>query len=121
MSSPTAIKTVAIVGATGNLGKLVTNALFDTKNFSITVISRFGLESILPTDPSINIRQGDYSSPAFLADAFAGIEAVIFCLHHTSVPDLEIKLIEAAAAAGVKWVFPTEWAPLDKKMFVNSS
>ncbi|PVH78166.1 NAD(P)-binding protein [Cadophora sp. DSE1049] len=109
MSSPTSIKTIAIVGATGNLGKFVTNALLSTKKFAITAISRSGSESTLPTDSSVTIKQGDYSSAAFLADAFTGIEAVVFCLHHTSVPDLEIKLIDGAAAAGVKWILPTEF------------
>ncbi len=108
MSSPATIRTVAIVGTTGNLGKLVTKAMLDTNRLSVTLISRSGSESTLPTDPSVKIKQGDYSSPAFLADAFAGIEAVVLCLHHTSVPDLEIKLIEGAAAAGVKWILPTE-------------
>ena len=115
MSFPTTIKTVAIVGATGNLGKLVTTALLDTQNFSITATSRSGSESIFATDPSIEIKQGGYSSPAFLANAFAGIDAVVLYLHHTSVPELATEVIEAAAAAGVKWIFPTECVPLDTK------
>ncbi|KAH7412831.1 hypothetical protein BKA64DRAFT_731109 [Cadophora sp. MPI-SDFR-AT-0126] len=109
MASLTTIKTIAIVGATGNLGRLITNALLSTNKFAITAISRSGSESTLPTDPSITIKRGDYSSPEFLADTFAGIEAVILCLHHNSIPDLEIKLIDGAAAAGVKWIFPTEF------------
>ncbi len=104
------IKNIAIVGAGGNLGSLVVNALLDAKRFNITIISRTGSESSFPTDPSITIKQGDYSSAGFLAEAFAGIEAAIFTLHWSAIPELEIKLIEAAAEAGVKWIVPSEYA-----------
>lgn len=96
------IKNIAIVGAGGNLGSLVTKALLEAKKFNITIISRAESKSSLPADASITVKQGDYTSAEFLVEAFAGIEAAIFTLHWSAIPELEIKLIEAAAEAGVK-------------------
>lgn len=103
------IKNIAIVGAGGNLGSLITKALLEAKKFNITIISRAGSESSFPTDPSITVKQGDYISAEFLVGAFAGIEAAIFTLHWSAIPELEIKLVEAAAEAGVKWIVPAEY------------
>jgi hypothetical protein len=102
------LKNIAVVGA-GNLGSLVIQSLITTKRFNITIISRSGSSSKFPTDPSVTIKQGDYGSSSFLSSAFAGQEAVILTLHHSAIPDLEITLIEAAAAAGVKWILPAEY------------
>jgi nucleoside-diphosphate-sugar epimerase len=109
MASP-AIKNIALVGASGNLGSLVLKNLVQSrKPFSITVLSRSGSKSAFPADPSITVKTGSYESASFLESAFAGIDAVILTLNHSAVPDAEIRLIEAAAAAGVKWIFPTEF------------
>lgn len=102
------LKNIAVVGA-GNLGSLVIQSLIAVKRFNITIISRSGSSSKFPADPSVTIKQGNYGSPSFLSSAFAGQEAVIFTLHHSAIPDLEITLIEAAAAAGVKWILPVEF------------
>jgi len=40
---------------------------------------------------------------------FTSQDAVVFALHYTAVPELEIKMIEATAAAGVKWILPVEF------------
>lgn len=34
---------------------------------------------------------------------------MVLALHFSAVPELEIKLIEAAAEAGVRWIVPTEF------------
>jgi saccharopine dehydrogenase-like NADP-dependent oxidoreductase len=108
MTEETHLKNIAVVGA-GNLGSLVIQSLIATKRFNITIISRSGSSSKFPTDPSVIIKQGDYGSPSFLSSAFAGQEAAILTLHHSAVPNLEITLIEAAAAGGVKWILPVEY------------
>ncbi|KUJ19446.1 NAD(P)-binding protein [Mollisia scopiformis] len=106
----THIQNIAIMGATGNLGSLVVKHLLQShKKFNITAITRSDSTSTLPDHPSLIVKKGDYSSPEFLASAFAGQEAVIFTLYHTAVPEQEVKYIEAAAAAGVKWILPVEF------------
>lgn len=70
---------------------------------------RLRLQIQFLTDPSITIKRGSYDSPEFLASAFAGIDAVVLVLNFRAVPEMESKLIEEVAAAGVKWIFPTEF------------
>lgn len=109
MAAP-AIKNIALVGAGGNLGSLVLKNLIQSrKSFNIAVISRSGSKSAFPADPSITVKTGSYDSASFLESAFAGIDAAILTLNYNAVPDGEIRLIEAAAAAGVKWIFPAEF------------
>lgn len=103
------IKNVALVGASGNLGSLVLKSLLEAERFLITIVTRSDSTSKFPNDPSITIKQGSYESPEFLKSAFAGIDALVLTLHWSAVPETEIKLIEAAASVGVKWIFPTEF------------
>lgn len=109
MASPSQIKNVAVVGATGNLGTLVVSSLLAAQKFTITAISRNPPSTPFSASPSLVIKTGDYSSPSFLSEIFTNQDAVVLTLHWSAVPDLEIKLIEAAAAAGVKWIFPVEY------------
>ena len=105
------IKNVALVGASGNLGSLVPKSLIEACRFNITILTRQESSSSasFPKDLSITIKQGSYEDPSFLASAFANIEAVVLALHWSAVPVTEIHLIEAAAAAGVRWIFPAEF------------
>lgn len=109
MTTPSQIKNVVVVGATGNLGTVVTKALVEAKTFSITAVSRNPPSASFPSSPSLTIKTGDYTSPSFLSKIFAGQDAVVFTLHYSAIPDLEIRMIEAAAEAGVKWIFPVEF------------
>ena len=91
------------MGATCNLGSLAISCLAASK-FIITAISRN-----TPSTPSLIIKTGDYSSPSFISKIFTNQDAVVLTLHWSAVPDLEIKLIVATAAAGVKWIFSVEY------------
>jgi hypothetical protein len=109
MATSSQIKNVVVVGATGNLGTVVIKALVEAKNFNITAVSRNPPSTAFPTSSTLTIKTGDYASPSFLSEIFANQDAVVFTLHWTAVLDLEIKMIEAAAETGVKWVFPVEF------------
>ncbi|PQE21153.1 isoflavone reductase family protein [Rutstroemia sp. NJR-2017a BVV2] len=61
------------------------------------------------TDASVVIKEVDYDLPESLKAALTGIDALIIVLNIGSIPDTEYKLIEAAAATGVKWILPTEF------------
>ena len=104
------INNIALVGAGGNIGSLVLkNLLASSLKYNITIVSRLDSKSTFPEDPSITIKAGSYASDSFLASAFSGIDAVVLALHFDAIPDTAIRLIKAAAAAGVKWIFPTEF------------
>lgn len=103
------IKNVAVVGATGNLGTLIVKALIEAKKFNITAVSRNPPSTPFPSSPSLTTKTGDYESSSFLSEIFTGQDVVVFALHYSAIPDLEITMIEAAAEAGVKWIIPCEF------------
>ncbi|PQE10766.1 Isoflavone reductase protein [Rutstroemia sp. NJR-2017a BBW] len=104
----TEIENIALVGATGNLGKYVLKHLLSSANqLNITVLTRS--VSSAQTDSSVVIKEVDYDLPESLKSALTGSDALIIVLNIRSIPDTEYKLVEAAAATGVKWILPTEF------------
>jgi hypothetical protein len=91
------------------LGSLILKSLLSAKRFKITAITRESSSSVLPTDGSITIQKGDYDSPSFLHAALSGQDALVLVLEYKALVQPQIKLIEAAAGAGVKWILPTEY------------
>lgn len=102
----TGLKNIAIVGGSGNLGAPTVQHLLASNRFTITAISR--AESTATFPPGVNIVKGDYQSPNFLKSALAGQDALVLIFGFSSM-DQQFIFLEAAAAAGVEWVFPTEF------------
>ncbi|CAI6341364.1 unnamed protein product [Periconia digitata] len=100
------IKNVAIVGATGRLGKFLTSALLDKKSFNITAITR---SNSGPPPPGVLVATVDYSDPSTLVSALRGQEVLIITMSRAAPPDQQSKLIDAAATAGVPYVIPNEF------------
>ena len=97
------IKTVAVAGATGNLGPSVVDQLVKA-GFSVTALTR---QSSTSTPPSgIKAIPVDYDSVASLTTALKGQDAVVSTLSHMTNA---IPLIDAAIAAGVTRVLPSEF------------
>ncbi|OIW22736.1 NAD(P)-binding protein [Coniochaeta ligniaria NRRL 30616] len=101
---------VAVVGATGNVGFPILKALasahppFD----SITVLTRSppANPSIFP--PSVTIKTADYTSHSDLISALTGIDAIVFAVGSPHTLS-QIPIIDAAVEAGVKFIIPTEY------------
>jgi hypothetical protein len=91
------------------LGSLILKELLSAGRFKITAITRESSSSILPTDGSISVQKGDYDIPSFLHAALSGQDALILALGGTAIIQPQTKIIEAAAAVGVKWILPTEY------------
>ncbi|KAF2646630.1 putative oxidoreductase CipA [Massarina eburnea CBS 473.64] len=100
------IRNVAIVGATGNSGKYMVNALLAKGTFKITAISRAG--SAAPPS-EVHVATVDYSDPSTLVSALKNQDALIMTMSVTAPGDTTSKLIEAAAKAGVPWILPNEF------------
>ncbi|KAK4120526.1 isoflavone reductase family protein [Parathielavia appendiculata] len=100
-----AFKTVAVVGASGTLGRPIVQALL-AAGFQVTAISRETSNSTFPD--GVEVRRADLSSVASLTKAFAGQDVVVI-----TVPAQESgnqnQYIDAAVAAGVKRLIPAEW------------
>ncbi|KAI9843129.1 MAG: hypothetical protein M1837_006582 [Sclerophora amabilis] len=99
------LKNVALLGAGGNLGVPVLDALLESGQFNVTVLSRASSTSTFPSQ--VKVIKSDYSE-ASLVEAFTGQDAVISTLTTTAV-DAQTAIVNAAATAGVKRFIPSEF------------
>ena len=106
---PTMPTTVALAGATGNLGPSILAALLSA-NHTVTVLTRHGSTSTatLSRHPNLTIKQVDFSSVASLTSALAGIDVVVSCVASAAM-GAQNPLIDAAVAAGVSRFIPSEY------------
>ncbi|KAK8043405.1 hypothetical protein PG993_005835 [Apiospora rasikravindrae] len=101
------IKNVAIAGAGGNLGKIVTPTFVSSGKFNVRVLTRQG-SSTADLPEGVEVVEVDYSSPESLQAALAGQDAVI-SLITTPAAMTQLALIDAAIAAGVRRFIPSEF------------
>ncbi|KXS16160.1 NAD(P)-binding protein [Gonapodya prolifera JEL478] len=107
MAESNRISNVAIVGAGGNVGKNIAEALLATKNFSVSALTRPNSPNSVP-DGAI-AKPVDYDVFSTLVDALRGQDVLIITLSVAAPPDTQEKLIRAAGEAGVKWILPNAW------------
>ncbi|KAJ6438252.1 oxidoreductase CipA-like [Purpureocillium lavendulum] len=100
------IQNVAVAGATGDLGAPILEALIQSKAFKVTVLTRESSDAKFPA--SVRVVRVDYTSVPGLTAAVKGQDAVISVLT-TSAMELQLGLIEACIAAGVKRFIPSEF------------
>ncbi|KAG9906579.1 NAD(P)-binding protein, partial [Aureobasidium melanogenum] len=105
MSSP--ISKVAIVGATGNMGKHTIAELQKSNKHSITALTRKG--SNISLSSSINVIEVDYDSIENLTSALQNQDLLMITLAVDAPPHIHPNLVSAAAAAGVKYVIPNAY------------
>jgi hypothetical protein len=103
------VKSIAIVGASGQAGTPILNALISTQGFTLTAITRAESSSTFPS--SVKVRKGDYTSDSFLESAVQGQDVLIILLAPMAPKDLQSRFITAAAKTGVPWVLPCEFGP----------
>lgn len=99
---------IAIIGASGRCGQHVTDALLATGKHKVTIITRPDSKATFPSAVH-EIKKIDYSSVSDLSTALRGQHVlIIFMAVGVDVSVLE-RMIDAAIAAGVRFVFPNEW------------
>jgi uncharacterized protein YbjT (DUF2867 family) len=102
------LPTIALAGATGNLGRPILSALLSA-GYTVTVLTRInGNHSKIPSHPNITVAHVDFTSVASLTPTLRGIAVVISCLA-TSAMGAQNPLIDAAVAAGVRRFIPAEF------------
>ncbi|KAF2014362.1 NmrA-like family protein [Aaosphaeria arxii CBS 175.79] len=100
-----AIKNVLIIGASGNLGPSVLDALLATEQFNVSVVSRPESKATFPS--TVNVIRSDYSIESF-ESAFKGQDAVVSTVGNDGFEHQQ-KIVEAAIKAGVKRFIPSEF------------
>ncbi|KAL8904310.1 MAG: hypothetical protein Q9207_003350, partial [Kuettlingeria erythrocarpa] len=113
MSQSNHIEKVAIIGATGRVGKQFAEELLKTGKHTVTAIVRpdtklASLPAGIRQSSPVNFSDPDQGS---LAAALAGQDFIIITLSVTAPPDLHSQIVRAAVAAGVKWIMPNVYGP----------
>lgn len=100
------IKNVVVIGAGGNLGQPILEALLDSSTFTVTVLSRATSEATFP--PGVSVRKTDYTLSS-LVSAFEGTDAVVSAVGMGGFAQQKT-VIDAAVKAGVKHFIPSEFS-----------
>ncbi|KAF2994336.1 hypothetical protein E8E14_003195 [Neopestalotiopsis sp. 37M] len=110
-----AIKTVAVVGASGLVGARVVSAL-QAANFEVTAVTREESKATFPAN--VAVRRADLSSVESLTAAFAGQDAIVSAAStvFAVIPGAQNPMIDAAVAAGVKRFIPSEYGLNTRKL-----
>ncbi|KAK1238027.1 hypothetical protein MKX08_002606 [Trichoderma sp. CBMAI-0020] len=101
-----AYKNVALVGASGIVGKIILEGLLTDGSFNVTVISRKDSSATFPS--RVTVYKSDFSDRD-LETAFKGQDAVISALGKDGLGEQK-KLVDAAISAGVKRFLPSEFS-----------
>lgn len=100
-----AIKNVMVLGAGGNLGPAVLQALDGL--FTVSILSRTSSSSTFPSKFKIHTIADSYPTEALL-NIFKGQDAIVSCMSPW-VTELQKRVIAAAVEAGVKHFIPAEF------------
>ncbi|KAF2756596.1 NAD(P)-binding protein [Pseudovirgaria hyperparasitica] len=107
------IHNVALAGASGPIGTATLSAL-TSANFTVTVLTRLTSNTRLPS--SVDVVAVDYTSLTSLTSALRDMDALVCTVGYAGMASQRL-LIDAAIAAGVKRIVPSEYGsdPADAK------
>lgn len=114
------IEKVAIVGASGSIGRYFTRELLKTGKHTVTALTRRDSKNKLPE--GVHPVAINYDDESTIVEALKGQQFLIITVAVTVPQDTESKLIRAAAEAGIPYVMPNAYGPdpvNDKMMTEN--
>ncbi|KAJ5902617.1 hypothetical protein N7495_003145 [Penicillium taxi] len=100
------LKNVAIVGASGTIGRIVLEALLGSSKFNVTVISREESEAVFPR--GVKVLKIKFSGSS-LETAFQGQDVVISTVGAAAFHEQK-DFVDAAIRAGVQRFIPSEFS-----------
>ncbi|OKL57984.1 hypothetical protein UA08_06859 [Talaromyces atroroseus] len=100
------LENVVLIGASGNVGPIILNALLASREFHVTVLSRESSEAVF--SPGVTVRKTDFSE-GDLELAFKGQDAVVSAVGATGFGEQK-KFVDAAVRAGIKRFIPSEFS-----------
>jgi hypothetical protein len=89
------------------MGRHILDQLLAKNNHSITALTR--INSNISLDPSITVHEVDYNDIPNLTTALHDHEILIITLSVTTPPSVHSNLVQAAAAAGIKYIIPNAY------------
>ncbi|MCJ1379236.1 hypothetical protein MMC17_002336 [Xylographa soralifera] len=106
-----AIRNVALLGANGTLGPSILHALLVANVFVVTVLSRATSNSTYPDSIHVTTISDDLPNEE-LVRILRGQDALVIAFAGSN-SDLQIRLADAAAQAGVKRLIPADFGSCD--------
>jgi uncharacterized protein YbjT (DUF2867 family) len=106
----TPLKNILILGAAGSVGTPILTALLASPTLTTTILTRATSRAKLPPNvPTITI--SDAYTLEELTHSFKGQDAVVSAINTTAATqdDLAFRIVDAALAAGVKRLIPSEF------------
>lgn len=107
-----AFKNIIIAGATGSVGAPILSALLAEPSFNVTILTRASSLANAKFPSFVPVKRvSDAFTVEELTEAFKGQDAVVVALSTTPVSkdELAFHIIDAAVAAGVKRLVPSEF------------
>ncbi|KAK8012545.1 hypothetical protein PG991_009920 [Apiospora marii] len=101
------VKNIAIVGVTGTVGSYIVDELLKAGKHQVTAITRQNSTATIPE--GVKGAKVDYADHDSLVAALRGQDVLIITMSVRAPKDSQLKLIDAAADAGVRWILPNEW------------
>lgn len=102
------VKSIAIVGGSGQCGSPIVKSLVASGKFVVTAITQEESSSTFPS--AVKVIRGDYSD-TFFKSSLKSQYALIIILAVTAPKDLQSRFTKAAAFASVPWILPREFGP----------
>ncbi|KAG7417885.1 hypothetical protein DER46DRAFT_674551 [Fusarium sp. MPI-SDFR-AT-0072] len=109
MASAIQGRKIAIIGASGQLGKPTIDALVRLGAHAITAIQRLEATSTFPV--GVTVQKGNLKDEAFLTEVLKGQDILVLMPPLAQLVELQEPAIYAAANAGVPYILPSEFGP----------
>ncbi|KAL3441333.1 hypothetical protein BJX65DRAFT_313930 [Aspergillus insuetus] len=103
-----AFKTIAVVGGTGSLGRVIVQALLAAGEFDIRLVTRQETANKIQITGATTI-VADRSSATDLTHAFLGCDVVVNVLGDHTPHQEHISVLDAAIAANIPRYVPSQW------------
>ncbi|RGP76743.1 oxidoreductase [Fusarium longipes] len=100
---------IAIIGASGQVGRPTIKALITQGVHDITAVQRPESTSKFPSE--VTIKVGDLQDESFLANAFQGQDVVVMMPPLPHIISIQEPAVRAAARMGVPYILPAEYGP----------
>ena len=94
--------------AGGQIGEYMVKYLLKTGQHKVTALTREDSKSIMPE--GVIVKKVNYDDPSSLVTALQGQDILIITMNAMAPPESQLKLVDAAADAGVPWIMPNEYS-----------
>lgn len=91
------------------MGSYTVDAMLKEGKHKITAITRADSETQMPE--GVTVKRVKYENADELVDTLRGQDALIITMGAMAPPEQQIRLVEAAAAADVRWIMPNWYGP----------